>query len=261
MKYRGGNMVTYFFSGRVIPERAAVTVSPSKFRASVREAALDFEAEISIGVSQVSVVVQTAKEVKDLPTLRNYVEQLVRTEVDAFGYLEGRGYDVEITSVTSADGQPLVVFGVEIRELQESKSERPVSFEELWKLLWDAKAAPLRRALGDLREAIRAPLDTGFFCYRAVESLRQGFVEPEDGDSKGASWERLRNALCIDRSWIDELQKFGNPQRHGATPYMSGEERLLAMRLAWKVVDRLVEYVKRDFQPLSQREFCLLKLV
>lgn len=252
-------MATYIFSGKVIPERAAVSITPVKIRASVPEARLEFDAVISIAVSQVSVVVEADGEVNDLPTLRNYVEWLVRIEVDAFGYLEGRGYDVEITSVTGSDGSPWLVFGVEEPALQQSKSERPVNFAELWKVLTsDERSAPLQRALGDLRQAIRARHDTGFFCYRAVESIRQSFVKAEGRDNS-PSWERLRKALRIDQSWLTKLAELSRPLRHGAYHFSSSQERELAMQHAWKVVDRFVEYARHNFQPLPEAEFEVLK--
>lgn len=250
-------MSTYIFSGKVMPERAAVDVSaPIQLQVQAKDAAISVEAIISIGVSQVSVLVKTKDENVDLPTLKNYVEYLVRAEVDALSYLWGRGYDIEITSAVDSNGKQ-VVFGVGIPELEKTQSERPLSLKALWEVVY--RSEHLRRALGDLREAIRSPLDTGFFCYRAVECIRQSFRKEEDGDDDRLSWERLRNALRIDRSWIEELKKFANPQRHGDTPYMSGGDRVSAMQCAWKVIDRFCVYAHRGFKPLSENEFDILK--
>ena len=215
------------------------------------------DAIVSINASQVSIVIETTDKNADLPTLKNYVEYLVRTVVDAYGYLTGRGYDVEITSVVDPDGKH-TVFGVGIPELEEAQNERPLHFPELLEVM--GRSQHLHRALGDLREAIRSPWDTGFFCHRAVECIRQSFVKEEDGDDKGPSWKSLRNELRIDRSWIEEYtKKSADAQRHGSTPYMSGEDRVLAMKHAWKVIDRFCVYVYGGFKSLSKNDFDMLK--
>ncbi|MBD1881456.1 hypothetical protein NC997_14080 [Trichocoleus sp. DQ-A2] len=127
-----------------------------------------------------------------------------------------------------------------------------MAFEKVWLLARDSQ--PLRRALANLREAIREPNDTGFFCFRAIESIRQHFYEPQDRDTDKPSWERLRNSLRIDRSWIDALTKSyeaGN-QRHGKSPYMSGENRVSAMLHTWKVVDRFCLYLDNGAVQLAE---------
>lgn len=249
-------MSTYIFNGKIMPERANVNVSVLQIQMEAKDIGVSGEAIVSIGASQVSVVTKTTDKNVGLLTLKNYVEYLVRTVVDAYGYLSGRGYDVEIISGVDPDGKQ-TVFGVGIPELEEARNERPLSFSELLKVM--EKSRHLHRALGDLREAIRSPWDTGFFCYRAVECIRQSFVKDEDGDRKELSWKRLRNALRIDRSWLKELEKFALPQRHGVTPYMSGRDRVSTMQHAWKVIDRFCVYVHGGFIPLSGSEFDRLK--
>jgi hypothetical protein len=249
-------MSIYVFSGKIIPERAAVDVSPPvKLQLRAEEADLAFGAVVTIGVSQVAAVVNTTSAQVDLSTLKNYVEDLVRVIVDAAGYLTGRGYDVEITSVVDSEGRQQV-FGVGIPSLEKTQNERPLKFQDVLPLAM--KSEHLRRALGDLREAIRSPVDTGFFCYRAVESIMQHFRKEEDRDDKGPGWERMREVLRIDRSWIEYLKGKADLQRHGLTPYMSGENRSIAMQHAWKVVDRFCVYAHGGYIPPDKKEYPLL---
>ncbi len=250
-------MNTYTFSGKVLPERANMSITrPLPIAMEAKDAGISGAGAISILVSQISVVFNTEDSNVDLPTLKNYVEGIVRNLVDAYGYLSGRGYDIEITSVVDPAGMQ-TVFGVGVGALEQTQSERPLSFQDLKDVVF--KSQELRRALSDLREAIRSPLDTGFFCYRAIECIRQSFRQAEDGDKDGPSWGRLRDMLRVDRSWIEVVKKSADPQRHGGTPYMSGEDRVSAMLHAWKVVDRFCIYVRRGFNPLPEDEFTVLK--
>jgi len=216
---------------------------------------LSFKANLSIRGSQVSVVVQSENVNNDLASLRNYVRQCVRSAVDMLNYIWGQGFDVQLTSVVNLNGEH-IVFNVEIPELSTAQAERPLTVEQLWKLVCESQY--LRRALGDLRESVQQSEDTGFFCFRAVESIRQYFWQEKDGENKKPSWERLRNELRIDKSWIDALKPFADKQRHGSTDFMSAQDRTSAMQHAWKVVDRFCVYLYRGSVTLPENEFELL---
>ena len=269
-------MFTYILHGRVIPERSDVHLQLEPgwlrpFRVQLPgEDAVEFEASISISYSQLAVIVKSEAKIEDLFTLRNYIDLFVRSFLDMSAYLEGKALDVEITSVIGhQDGEPWAtlpvwtVFGVEMPVLNQRKSERPVSYEELFPFLLDAPpqgeagvgvrmVAPrtLRAALADLRESIKSPHDTAFFTYRAIETIRQFFVHDEDGTDARCSWERMANALRIESSWTSDLAPASQRQRHGAGLFMDEEARVQAMLRAWLVVDRFVLFVKNEFKPL-----------
>lgn len=251
----------YKFSGNISPEIGvppdfSLSTLPMPLKAI--EADICFEATISISGSQVSITVRNLDENADLVTLKNYVRVAVMGAVDMLNYLWGQGWDVEVTSVRKPNGEQ-VYFSAGVQELYEAQAERPFAFEreQQFEQLWQVvlKSQHLRRALGNLREAIRLPEDTGFFCYRAVESIRQHFWKEGDRDDRNQSWVLLRKALRIDKSWIDALTPFAEEQRHGGTPYMSGEARVSAMKRAWKVVDRFCVYLHRDCVDLPESEF------
>jgi len=178
---------TYTFIGKVLPERTWVTIwdgKPIKLGFQASDWGLDCELTLSVGVAQVSAVVSSPREIVDVATLKNIVSDLVTTEVDTFGYLEGRGYQTEITSVVMPNGEQNV-FPVEIAELQQAKNERPLRFSDLFsKVILNQRdesaehafhRQSLRYALADLRRAILSPTDTLFHCYRSVEGIMQGF--------------------------------------------------------------------------------------
>jgi len=241
---------TWIFHGTVLPERAGLDISsPVKISFSAEEAGISGEAILSVGASHVSIVVSSDDTEADLETLRNYVDYVARSTVDVYGYLSGRGYDLEISSVVDRDGRQ-TVFGVGIEDIENLQQERPLVFQEVLGLM--SRSHSLPRALADLREAIRSPWDTGFLCYRSIETVMQHFAAEDEtaGDRKPA-WERMRSALRIDESWIAPLKHPADRQRHGRAAFMSGTDRVSAMKRAWKVIDRFCLYLNGGSAPLG----------
>ena len=160
-----------------------------------------------------------------------------------------------------------MVFPIAIRQIHESKSDRPVTFPDLYRLLRHSgqrdddvvafKLNQLRRALADLREAIRSPADTDLFCYRAIECIRQCYLDSNEKDNdseRKRSWERMRKELRICRSWFSTLENTSVVQRHGGLMGRTANERVEAMLRAWRVVDRFIMSAKDGFRPLPESE-------
>lgn len=249
-------MDTYIFTGKVLPERADVHIPTMTIDISSNTEGAQLEGRIIISIkySQISatLIVETNQ---DVPTLKNSVEHMVKTLVDSFGYLSGRGYDTEITTCTDSQGN-LTVFGIGIPELESEASQRPLNLIDLYTRSV-SPSKDLQHALGNLRESIRSQWDTGFFCYRAVECIRKYFVQ--EGDSNdNSSWERLRGTLRIDRSWIDVIKNTADEQRHGYTPEFTYEERVRIMKHAWKIIDRFSIFMMNNQENLSESDFEIL---
>ena len=264
------NEHVYVFTGRVLPERTHVTIgngNPIVYTVRRDDWGLDCTVAISVAAAQVSALVESSNPIDDLATLKNVIADIVGTVIDAYGYREGRGYLVELTSLTLQDGH-LEVYGVEIGALQASRDERPLELHPLlFNVLSDGAGdtpgiayhrQSLRYALADLRQAILSPPDTLFHCYRAIESVMQGFREPQgQGDDK-AAWESMRRALVVDEAALKKLGTDASRHRHGAHATTTGAEREAAMLFAWRIVDRVTLFVQRGGEPLGAEDFSFL---
>lgn len=239
-------MKTYTFSGKILPERANVDMTPLEIELNAGSANFKGKATIAISVSQISVVLNVETDI-DIFTMKNAVEHIIRVLIDSYGYISGRGYDVEITSVVDPNNKQ-TVFGIGIAELEAIQNERPLPFPKIVQIALQSKQ--LQHAFFNLRESIRSVWDTGFFCFRAIECIRQDFRESNDKDEK-KSWERLNNNLRIKKTYLEEVRKFALPQRHGRMPEMTGTQRVELMKTAWSVVDRYALYLQGDKKPLS----------
>jgi hypothetical protein len=242
-------MATYTFSGSVHPNRAAIrhlAFAPLEVESP------DYPGKLIVRVtiiwSQVSVVVDTADDINDdVFTLKNILLGLVASAVDALGYMQGHAYDIEITSVVFPDGS-FRVFGVDVPVLTESRNARPLAAERVVELTLQNRH--VRRALTDLRNAVQASQDTAFYCYRAVESIRQSWA---DSGSEGKQWVAMNTALRIDRSAHDAIKRWADDQRHGAGILpMTDSDRASALLHAWGVTDRYLVLIDQNVDMLPE---------
>lgn len=232
----------YIFTGVIHPERAAVNVSTTGWTLQGAAADISGQLTVSIAVSQLLAVFDSETEAFDLSTLKNHVTDAVRVVVDAVGYLNGCGYVVEIVQLVGPTTNQPIVFGVDIPALRPTDPDLSAPLTQMMQIFEDPRGSYLQRCLADLREAIRSPKDTAFFCYRGIESLRQFFVLGENIPSDKASWERFRAALGVDRATVDYVKEFADPVRHGASKPISDAERAEVFRKTWSVVARFIDF-------------------
>ena len=232
----------YVFLGKILPERVNLTLPSLKLSGLLPLNNEPFEANLNISVSMITVYVYT--NASDIPTLRNIITQQVGDIVAAFGFGKNCAYQVEISSLSHSNS--LDVFPV---TYDEDTNENAVAF--LNKVITATQNHPdaVRwglRAMSDYRDAIINAHDTGFYCQRAIESLRHHFP-----GGKSAQWKSLRTSLNIDVSYFNWIKSYGDAQRHGETPFMSGEERRRALHVTRDVIKRFAEFIYNDLNPLD----------
>lgn len=233
----------YTFTGKVSPERAPIDSLEVTKELNHPEAGLKGTLRVWIQVSQVTVTFSTGDEVTDLATLKNIAEEYVRLVVDIEGYRRGGGYDVEMIQAIPAGGEAPAVFGCGIRvlELRLPKPEYP----DFVAALNAPGGHTLRIALADFREAIRAPKDSGFFCYRAAEALRQLFQKDDSDEDRRDSWERMGEALQIPEADRMFLKTTADAVRHGRSPFISAADRERSLIIASDMIAKAVAYLER----------------
>jgi hypothetical protein len=98
----------------------------------------------------------------------------------------------------------------------------------------------LRRAFADFREAIRSPIDTGFFCYRTAETVMQHF---RDRDTKRAGWDRMKDVLNIEEAALRWLQVQADAPRHGQVAPLPAKDQVRALTLVQQLLDRFALFL------------------
>ncbi len=249
-------MTMYKISGRV---RGTTRVKPEitdpPFSLSMNHSAYG-ECKIEAEFEDTSFVfnLKTSEPIQDMSALHNDMTEISRSLYDAFGYLEGYALPVDILQIEHRETGQAFIFPGFVPELQASKNERPIMVDLLTTL---AVGTPiLRHTLSDLREAILSPKDTAFFCFRAIEDIRQMFVGTSD-QSERESWKQMSQSLRINRSFVEEIRAKAIPNRHGQFLPLERADRIKLLTKSWKVVDRFILFLHEKEQPLAASLPCL----
>ncbi len=245
-------MTRWTFCGRVLPERFPLSVTLPEQRAEVAEFGLHYRATIQIDKGQFVIPVIIESGQVDVSTLRNIVENDMRTVTDLIGYVDGISFDIDTISALSDEG-PSVIFGIEIPVLRETRQPQTATIEtDLLKAV--SEEIPARLVLADFREAMRNPVGTGFFCYRAIETMMQSMkARPDDKD--GPAWDMLRSRLQLTRPAIDAIKGHADYPRHGKVSLIGDADRATVFRLTDQIVKRYLAYLQRGKLPLTSSEF------
>jgi hypothetical protein len=238
-------MEPYFFCGIVLPERAMVTLH---FGARFTHLSSGFsgEARVSILLNQIAVWVEGEHD-WDIFDLRNVVKNLVQSYLAMVGYLKGYAYDFEINRVICPSRKIDFVFGVDTPCISEPRATVDIQpdSEKLRAKTMGPNGLFLHRCFSDLTSAMKHADDTGFYCYRAIESLRHHCAAVHDLRSKDKSeqWKVFREqAECSEKTLL-AIKNAADPLRHGEMTLTTGVDRAWVLTTTWGVVDSYIEKI------------------
>jgi hypothetical protein len=168
-------------------------------------------------------------------------------------------HTVEIISAINRSNEEWRVFGIQVPVLVARNN--PLRSTEIDGKLFVKAAASSSAAmvLADFQSAMRDPIGTGFYCYRAIEAMMQSIkLEPEEKSSK--AFPRMREHLKIEEPVLRFIESHAAYPRHGRPSGMSDAERGRVYELTDEIILRYLEYLVRDSKPLPEAEFETLKL-
>lgn len=251
-------MADYTFFGKIHPERAGLNMTEPTTLRGQKDGEQIFELVIHAYANQIIVRAKISEDLGfDLPTVRNFVTEHVQSVIDLCAFLYQTGYEVEICSVINNDDPSFAqTFGVRLEITGEDLEQRARQFSDLAPIIAYSPYVPL--ALSDLRLAIKSPIDTAVYCYRAFESILHDFeVGPDSGGKGKYDIKRMGKELNIGsaKKLKTYLGKHAGARRHGDAVVISWEERRDVMKRVWFLMDRYLEYLKRARTPLPKTEF------
>jgi hypothetical protein len=238
-------MEPYLFHGVVLPERAQLTLQFSVEFSHIASG-LKAHAKVSIILNQVVVWVDSDHD-WDVHDLRNVVQNIVQSHLAMVGYLKGFAYDCEITRVLNQSRGIDYVFGIDIPCLADRIKSADLH-EALMKVrdkTAGANGLYLLRCFSDLVSAMKHADDTGFYCYRAIESLRHhcAAVHGLSAADKSSQWEKFRAVSGCDEQTLRKIKTAADPIRHGDVSGPVTIDRAKLFTSTWGVVDRYINAI------------------
>lgn len=251
-------MNQWTFFGRIVPERIPLRLDfPMKGTSTAPKTGVTYDYDIAIADGQVVANMTITKGQADVHTLRNLIEGDIRDVADVIGYLHGLSFDVDIISAASQESGQRIVFGIAIPVLVARRKREDLGKikGELLLAVFGSDSAKI--ALADFREAMRNPLGTGFFCYRAAEAMMQA-MKSHDAEKEKDAWPRLRVALQVDQSALMFLKSHADMPRHGKPNSITDAERARVFEITDEIIRRYLELLVRKCAALPAAEFPIL---
>ena len=235
------NMFEYVIKGRVLPIRATLSFGFTINQKITDSRGKTANVEISIYSNELTVYYNAEAEI-DIYDLRNLCLNIVNGVVATIGFYSGIGWSVEISQVLNRDLEINEVYGANISCL--SSRNDPSDFDKFWakiSIFSGKEKRYLDRCFSDLQLAITHPLDTPFYCYRAIESLRHLCGCRYKLNTEKEQWDKLSTLSGM--SWDDTAltKNYANDARHGDHKSFTGGERQVFFEKTWELVENFIE--------------------
>lgn len=238
-------MPQYIFQGKVLPERAHVNLQIGELEFQAHDAP-PLRLSVNILLNQVAVYALTDDE--DIFTLRNFVHDFLSGHLSVLGFTHGHAYEVELTRVLTPDKSIDYVFGIEMPCIAQQQERRhsALSPEALGMLTMASHGHYLRRFFTDFTLAMKHAIDTGFYCYRALEALRQHCAAAgglaANRDNKIAQWELFRTVTQTCREEMVPITSAAEVVRHGGVEHITDEQRQRLLVGTWTIAERYLRH-------------------
>ena len=141
----------------------------------------------------------------------------------------------------------LHVFGIDIACIAERNKQvdLDIALQKLRGMTLGPNGLFVNRCLGDLASAMKHADDTGFYCYRAIESLLHhcSSVFSLSGAHKSKQWEKFRAVAKCDEQKLRFIKSAADPVRHGNVAGMTATDRNTLFFSTWDVVDGYINNI------------------
>lgn len=244
-------MDAYLFTGTILPERAQLTLQNSRNFVHLASG-VGGGVRVSILNNQLAVWVESDHE-WDIFDLRNLVKTWVQNQLAMVGFVLGYAYEIEISRVLHQQKSIDYVFGIDIPCLASRNTEVDVvaELERLDKKCFGPKGVFLHRCFTDLAFAMKHADDTGFYCYRALESLVHHcmVLEGIPKSKKKSGWETFREKSGSSEELVYSIKDAADPLRHGEATSTTANARETMLVSTWDIVTRYLNNLPESPSP------------
>ena len=176
----------------------------------------------------------------DPNTFINEARDVAQSVIDAISFVQAHGFILILEDIFFPETKEFSALStqVPIEISEEIKNYNPIEISN-----FAINDKYLSRCLSELRSSIRNTIDTGFHCYRAIESLMHYF---RNDKNEKAGWERLRDALSVSYDDIKNIKSYADAQRHGQIRAITWEQRKEIMEFSWNLASKYIEHRKQE---------------
>lgn len=235
----------YIIKGIVHPERAQLSFGLPEF--SIHHPATNNEAKVKLNIllNRITLLISTDND-WDLDDLRNLAKKFVNDYLAIIGFIKGYAYDAEIIEILNIDKGIDYVYGIDIPCIGKRNEKKDIKIE-MDKIMLHTDGEwrmYINRCLGDLVMAMKFTDDTGFYCYRAIESLKQYCKVRFELDKEKDQWEKFREITGCLESDIKMIKDFADLPRHGDIIIITSKDREKIFLKAWDIIDSFFNNIK-----------------
>jgi len=236
----------YIIKGIVHPERAPISLGPLKF--SIHHPTTKNNAEINFNIvlNQITLLIDTSNE-WNIYDLKNMAKQLVADHLAIIGFIKGYAYEVEIRQILNPEKEIDQVYGIDIPCIEKRNKKMKIShdFPKIMAHIQGELGLYVKRCLNDLIASMKYPDDTGFYCYRAIESLKQYCKEKFNISKEADQWKKFREITGYKKDDIDIVKNFADPVRHGDVINMTSENREKIFLKTWDIIEGFFDNIEK----------------
>lgn len=245
-------MDAYLFTGIILPERAQLSLQNAR-QFTHLASGVTGGVRVSIINNQLAVWVESDHD-WDIFDLRNLVKTWVQNQLAMVGFLLGYAYEIEISRVLYQQRSIDYVFGIDIPCLASRNVNLDIGeeLERLERKGFGPNGVFLHRCFTDLALAMKHADDTGFYCYRALESLVHHCMISEGipkSKNKTPGWDRFRQKSSSEKELVYSIKRAADPLRHGEATSTAITDRGTLLVNTWDIVSRYLGSLPDDHSP------------
>jgi len=246
----------YIFNGLVSPKEVSFTLNNLRSRYNGLSVESDGEIigefDLDINDNEIIVTLEAVKPIDhnsnpNIETVKNIIDRLVRSFVDAYCFAYSYNYDIDIRTVEckkTGFNYQFTVIGE--RNIQGDQQQ----FIKILDTILTKRYQSIPLALSDFRRSIKYPSETANFCLRSLETIRRiHFDDPQksgnEQDKDG--WIKMGKTLGTKKSEVyNKMCEFAFENRHGRFPKITYVQRESFMNYTRDVITKFINWLSKQ---------------
>lgn len=242
----------YEFRGVVHPSRVKFNYGPVSSPFNSSEIGMTGRVDFEIRNGQVSASLESHQNPENFNLIfMGCIGEMVLLGIypylDVLGYVNGLALSVELVEARAPESDQWLMLPIGVPVIKERTDSAEEKFEEMCSLYDSPKGWYLQKALSDLRNAIKSAGDTGFFCYRAIESLASYFKDNANDDTTKKVWVKFKESTGVSREEIDIVKEYADISRHGFVARIPTEKRAELFTITCNIIDKFVDFGRKGY--------------